>query len=225
VARHEAQLGEEPAHFVDERDLLWREAYAWPGHTGGRAERDVELDALHVDRIEHLVVQRDLRVQARGERVHCAQLELVREAIHLPQRLHALVRVDADAREEEIGEIAHCALAGLVLDADHGLGDAVRGEDRPQHRDRVFDLVGIPLRDVLEHVARGELDRSFACGGVERRLPDELVERVDVFARLWEPHRGVDDTSGLGRGVRLRGGHRSSPNNRSAFSRRNFGHT
>ena len=59
------QLGEEPAHLVEQRDVLRRVPDARTGHARGRADRDVELDALRVDRVHLLVVDRDLRVQAR----------------------------------------------------------------------------------------------------------------------------------------------------------------
>src|SRR5438132_551770 len=94
---------------------------------------------------------------------------------------------------------------------------------KEQHLDRVAHLVGLPLRHVLEHVARGKFEFAFLGGVVVRALADELEELEHFFARLGKPNRGVDDAAGdrSSEGV----SHESSLNTRCAFSRRNFGQT
>ena len=61
VAHHDLELGEEPAHLVEQLGLLAEHRHPRAGHAGGDADRDVELDALRVDRVEALVVDRHLR--------------------------------------------------------------------------------------------------------------------------------------------------------------------
>ena len=193
-----------------------------PWNSRGRAERHVELDTLGVDREELLVVQRDLRIQAGGERVHCLQLELVRVPRDLADRVHPFVRVDRDRREERVRQVADGAAPDVVLDTDDRLGDAVTLQLEEQHLDGVAHLLGLPCRHVLEHVAGGELEAALARRGVVAALAYERVELVHVLARLREADRGVDHPRSLR--VRVRA-HESSLKTRWAFSRRNFGQT
>ena len=78
-----------------------------------------------------------------------------------------------DAREEPVGVLAQRALGGSVVRRDDRLLDVVAVELGQQDLDRVVHALGVPLRDVLEHVARGELElaaflarrvASSACG-------------------------------------------------------------
>src|SRR4051794_1059121 len=67
VPGDELELGEEPANLVDERDVLRRERHPRSWHARAHADGDVELNALGVDRVELLVVDRDLRRESRGK--------------------------------------------------------------------------------------------------------------------------------------------------------------
>ena len=67
VAGDEAQLGEEPADLVDQLHVLARHRHPRTRHADAHEDRDVELDALGVDRVDPLVVDRHLRVAAGGE--------------------------------------------------------------------------------------------------------------------------------------------------------------
>src|SRR4029077_21158322 len=163
---------------------------------------------------------RDLRVQPRRERPDRLQVGLVRVAVDLAHRIHALVRVDADAGEEVIREGAHRAPADLVLDADDRLRDPVPLVLEEQHLDRIAHLVAVPLGHVLEHVTGREFELTFLGGGVVGAPADELVELEHLVARLREPDRGVDDAP-VDRVLERA----HSLNTRSAFSRRNLGHT
>ena len=120
-----------------------------------------------------------------------------------------------------IGEVAYRAAAHLVLDAHDRLRDALPLVLEEEHLDGVAHVLGIPLRHVLEHVAGREFEITFLVRRVVRTLPDEFVELEHVVARLREADRGVDDAA---RERVLVGGHRRLKT-RSAFSRRNFGHT
>jgi hypothetical protein len=62
--------------------------------------------SFHVDRIELLVVDRNLRVEPGGKRVHALEVVLLGCAIDLAQRLHPLVGVDRDSGEEPVGMFA-----------------------------------------------------------------------------------------------------------------------
>src|SRR5262249_16006037 len=90
--------------------------------------------------------------------------------------------------------------------------------------DGIAHVVGLPLGDVLEHVARGELELAFLRRRVVAALADELVELVHVLARLREADRGIDHAAGARRFVRGRRRH-DSLKTRSAFWGRNFGQT
>src|SRR5439155_3742573 len=94
VTGHELQLGKVPAHVVDEADVLRGERDARSGDTRADADRDVELDALGVDRIKLRVVDRNLRVEAGGECGRRLDAELLDRALQIAHRVHAAVRVD-----------------------------------------------------------------------------------------------------------------------------------
>ena len=89
VAGDELQLGEVPAHLVDQADVLRRERHARSGHARAHADRDVELDALRVQRIELRVVDRHLRVHARGERGRRLHAELLDRPLQIAHAVHA----------------------------------------------------------------------------------------------------------------------------------------
>ena len=73
VAGDERELGEVVHDFVDELDVLAGHlADARPGHARAHEDRDVELAALRVERVELLVVDRHLREAAGRERSHRA---------------------------------------------------------------------------------------------------------------------------------------------------------
>ena len=199
VTGDELELGEEPAHLVDVRDVLRLVRDARPRNARGGAERHVELNALHVDRIELLVVDRDLRVQAGGERVHALEVVFLGRLVDLAQRLHAFVGIDVDAREEPVGVLAQGPLRRTVVGRDDRLPDVVPVELGEEDLDGVVHVLGLPLGNVLEHVARGEFElAAFLARAVARLLADEPVELVHLLARLREADGGVDRTARLG---------------------------
>jgi hypothetical protein len=61
VAHHELQLREEPADLVDAVDRLAGHRDAGTGDADTAADRQVELHALGINRIEALVIDRHLR--------------------------------------------------------------------------------------------------------------------------------------------------------------------
>ena len=143
---------------------------ARPGHARAHVDRDVELDALGVDREELLVVDRHLRVEPARERAGRLHAELLDRAGEVAHRVHAAVGVHLHAAEEAVGMLAERPLgvfdARRLLaggDADHGALDAVLVHQVEQALHGI--RLRLDLRDVLEHVLRGEL---------------ELVERLVV---------------------------------------------
>ena len=172
VAGDELELGEVPADLVDEADVLRRERHPGSGHSRAHADRDVELDALRVDRIELRVVDRDLRIQARRERRRGLDAQLLDRAWQIADRVHAAVRVDLEAPEEAVGVLLQGPqrIGAAVLGerhAEHALLDAEAVHLLEQEPDRVVARLGVG--HVLEHVLRREL---------------ELVERLAVAQAL-----------------------------------------
>ncbi len=108
-----------------------------------------------------------------------------------------------------------------ILDVHEALGEPVTVHLREQERDRVVELLGLPLRDVLEHVPGRHLEPVFTLG-IAGLLANEAVVLVHVFTRLRDPDHGVDRAAGQCVAERA---HSSSLNTRAALSWRNFGHT
>ena len=158
----ELQLGEVPADLVDEADVLRRERHPRTGHARAHADRDVELDALRVDRIELRVVdRRPAGTGPAGNAVAAFTPSSSTARLQVADRVHAAVRVDLEAPEEAVGVLLQRPqrVAAAVLGerhAEHALLDAELVHLLEQEPDRV--VAGLGVRHVLEHVLRRELE-------------------------------------------------------------------
>ena len=115
----------------------------------------------------------------------------------------------------------------VVVVGDH-LADVEAVHLVEQELHRVAELVGLDVDRVLEHVAGREFEPSLAglALRVARLVADEAVELEHLLARFGDARRGVDHATRV-RGLEGFPAHLLAPifNRRSAFSRRNFGHT
>ena len=142
----------------------------WPGHAHADEDGDVQLDALGVDRVHPLVVDRDLRV-APGREDLGADGPLGHGRLQVAHRLHAPVGVDAGAGHESVGVLAQGAARLAAGDvADHGLIDAV-AIHLGQHEGDVVVLVVVG-GDVLEHVLGRELELVLALAVADQGLEE-----------------------------------------------------
>ena len=191
VTGHELELGEEPADLVDQADFLGRERHPGPGHARAHADRDVELNALRVDRIELLVVDRDLGAEPRGERGGRLHAELLDRGLELADRLHALVRVHLVAPEEAVRVVLDRLLGLVVLEArpDHRHRHPVLVHLGQQVADGVVHVL-LEVGHVLEHVLRRELE-VFARLTVQELGAEEVVPALGIPAR--DSQHQVDD--------------------------------
>ena len=199
VAHHELELREVPADLVDQHRLLARRRHPRSADAGAHADRDVELDALRVQRIELLVVDRHLGHAAGGERGGRLDAQRLVGLHQVAHAVHALVRVDVQRRDEPVGVPAHrthvalAAVAGRVTEAhaDHRLLDAVA----VHQVERGVDRVGRPevhVGDVLEHVLGRELVvlRLLAQLRLEELVPVLLVAGRDAEHQIDDPDVG-----------------------------------
>ncbi|CAB5026059.1 unannotated protein [freshwater metagenome] len=96
MACHEFKVGEEPADLIDERYILNSEWNTWTWNTSAYTDRNVELNTLRVDRVELLVVDRNLRVESSRECSRCLYSESFNRILELAHALHTLIRVDLE---------------------------------------------------------------------------------------------------------------------------------
>ena len=189
---HEHQVGEVVHHLVDELDVLAGRLEARPRDPGTAEDRDAQLNALGVDRVHLLVVDRHLREGAGREapdRTHAVRLVLGDQT---PDALHAVVRVDGGRGDETVRVLAERlrpeALA--VADADEPLLDTPQIHLAQGDGDGVVGAGQAFFGHVLEHVLDGELEVLLGLG-VLGLAGDEPVHLFHVG--MWEPDHGVHD--------------------------------
>ena len=174
-------------------DVLRFEPQPRPRHTCGRTEGDAELDALRVDRVHELVVDRHLRIRARGEQTDGTDAVLVVQAGDVAHGVHPPVRVGRRAGDEAV-RVALERLGALVAPdrghPDQPLGDAPEVHLPHGQPDGILDVTQVLVGHVLEHVLGGELEVVLGLG-VTCLVGDELVGRLHVPVR--EPDHRVDD--------------------------------
>ena len=175
VTHDDAEFREEPGDFVEQAGVLALVGHARTGHADQHVDRDVELDALGVDGVEALVVDRRLRVckARRGGGGADVGMEFDRR-LERPDAVHAGIRIDADGAEEAAGKLLEqLQRRRRVLGADADLGDL--DAERVHHRDDLggFHLTVHPLPGVLEQVLGrvvGELLRAAVTAEPAHRL-------------------------------------------------------
>ncbi len=190
MAHDELQLGEEPAHLVDQLHLLVGHRHPRAGHAGGDEDRQVELDALGVQRVVAGVVDRHpVGERGGGHRTHT---EVGDQAFEQPDGVHAAVGVELGAGDEAVGEVADGPAGRLPVvlgHVDHRPLDTV-GIHVHQHDGHRVGL-GIDLgRHVLKHVGRRHRE-ALRLLIAQMRL-NELVNLTTVWRG--EPDHGVDDS-------------------------------
>ena len=155
VTHHDAQLGEVVTDLVEQHHVLALRREARSRDPGVGDDRDVEVDALLVDRVVATVVDRHLRVAAGGERRERLEVVLRLVLADLAHRAGDVVGVDLEAGDEATG-VALLRLLGQRTRADEPHVDAPLVHLADRDGDAVVALVEL-VGHVLEHVARGEL--------------------------------------------------------------------
>jgi hypothetical protein len=197
VGHHELQLREVQAHPIEVHGILALAGRRRPGDARVHGDRQVELDALGVERVVDGLVRRDVEVEGRDAGEHQGVVRL--EARQRAHGLHAAAGVEVHAEREApgvlLGELQHVGRGALGVGREDGARDA-GGVHLLEHladlvvAEEVLALLEVAARHLHEIVGPAEVGHVHVHPGVDgaRRHERLRAGRVQSSLKNWRYH-------------------------------------